>query len=209
MLRIRSGEKLLFIGDSITECGRESVEPPLGGGFVQFVHCLLAARHPDVPVEIVNRGVAGDTIRDLERRWERDVIAERPDWLFVMIGVNDLLYRHLEQPRHRAVGDEEYAATYRRLLARTREALSCRTALLEPTPLEEDLAAPSHAPMRNLCAIVREVAREHDAEVVPIFERFLATVGKAPARGWMIDVPHPNLKGQAILALAVLEHLGW
>jgi lysophospholipase L1-like esterase len=209
MLRIRNGEKLLFIGDSITQCMRETVAPPLGAGFVQFVHCFLAARYPDVEVAILNRGIDGETIRDLEARWGRDVLAEAPDWLFVMIGVNDALYRNFPHTRRRAVPDEEYRATYRRLMQRTRERLACRVVLLDPTPLEEHLSAPSHEVMRGLCRIVRDVAQEFGTEHVPIFERFYRTVERAPRRGWLVDVPHPNLAGQAILALAVLEHLGW
>ena len=209
MLRIAPGEKLLFIGDSITDCDYRRVAPPLGGGFVLFVSCLLAARYPECRVEVINRGNAGDTILDLERRWDDDALAIRPDWLFVMIGVNDVLYRHVSGGGDRAVSDEEYRSAYRRILGRTRETSSSKIVLLEPTPLEEYLPAESHAYMRAICGIVREVAAEVEAEVCPTFEAFHAAVSRAPDRGWMVDVPHPNLNGHAVLALTILRHLGW
>ncbi|MEO0651137.1 MAG: SGNH/GDSL hydrolase family protein [Planctomycetota bacterium] len=195
------------MGDSITECCRATVEPPLGGGYVQFVHCLLTAKYPERVVEIVNRGIDGETVEDLERRWERDVINERPDHLFVMIGVNDILYRAMDPSR--AVWDEAYEAAYRRVLERTRSALDCRLTLMDPTPLEEDLTAESHEHARRLCAIVRQLADEYEASHVPVFDAVFRAFEQSPDRGWMVDVPHPKLPGQAIVALEVLAHLGW
>ena len=209
MLRIKDGERLLFIGDSITDCDWRTLAPPLGTGYVQFVSCFLAARHPQIRLEILNQGTAGETILDLEARWEEDVIAQRPDWLFVMIGVTDVLSRFVGGEPERAVADRDYLAAYRRLFRRTRERLDCRVVLLEPTPLEEDPAAESHRHMRRLVELVRQAAQEFDAEVIPLFDRFRQALERAPGAGWLIDVPHPSLKGQALLALAVLEHLGW
>lgn len=208
-MRLRSGERVLFIGDSITECCRQRVEPPLGAGYVQFVHLFLAARHPHVQVELLNRGVDGDTVRDLAARWERDVIAERPDWLFVMIGVNDELFAYSAEYADRAVDLNEYRAIYRRLLARTRAALDLRIVLMDPTPLEEDLTSASHDSMRARVAVVAELAREFATERIATFDRLHRAIERSPRRGWMIDVPHPRLEGQAVIALAVLEHLGW
>ena len=208
-MKLRSGEKVLFIGDSITECMRETVEPPLGAGYVQFAHCLLAARHPTLEVEFVNRGVAGETILDMDQRWDRDAIEQRPDWLFTMIGVNDVLYRLVGDQTERAVDDDAYRAAYVRILEKTQAALDCRIVLLEPSPLEEHLPAPSHAVMRKLVQVVRDVGAQFGVDVVDIYERFYRTVEASPQKGWLIDVPHPNLKGQMILTLAVLDYLEW
>lgn len=205
--RVRSGERLLFIGDSITECLRETVAPPLGGGYVQFTYCFLTARHPEVRVEFVNRGIDGETILDLEHRWERDVIDERPDWLFVMIGVNDLMYRKVDPAR--AVEDGPYEGAYRRLLERTRAALSCRIVLMDPTPLEEFLPAESQRHVRRLADIVGRLAGEYGCEHVRTYDALYDAIARDPERGWYIDVPHPRLPGHAVIALAVLEHLGW
>lgn len=205
--RPKSGERLLFMGDSITECMRETVEPPLGAGFVQLTYCMMAARHPELDLDFINVGIDGETVEDLERRWERDVLGQEPDHLFLMIGVNDVLYRAVRPDR--AVDDERYEETLRRLLETTMQRLDCRITLMDPTPLEEDLNAPSHEHVRRLCAIVRRVADDFGVDHIPAFDRMLDAIAKAPDKGWMIDVPHPNLAGQSILALAVLEHLGW
>lgn len=209
MLRLETGEKVLFIGDSITHCDRETTLPPLGWGFVRLVDTFLAARHPAVPVEIVNRGVGGDTILDLERRWERDAIAEDPDWLFVMIGVNDLLFRYSDRYAHKAVGDAAYEAAWHRLLQRTRAAARSRTVIIEPAPPDPDARSERNTLMRPLLEIIGRTARAHGVEVCPVYDRFLDGLAHARTPDWLIDVPHPALKGHALIALAVLEHLGW
>jgi lysophospholipase L1-like esterase len=208
-MKLRSGEKLLFVGDSITACMRESVEPPLGAGYVQLVHMLLATRYPELDVEFVNRGVDGNTILDLERRWDRDVIAEKPDWLFVMIGTNDVIYRHLEGMGTRAVSDEAYEQACERLIERTRAALDCRIVLLEPAPLQQEPHAPSHVPMRQLIQRVRSVGSRRGLDVVEIFERAFDTFTRGPRKRWFVDCPHLTIAGQTVLAMAVLDYLGW
>src|SRR6188474_788544 len=118
MLRLQSGEKLVFIGDSITHCDKEAF-PPLGWGFVRLLDMFVSARDPSCRLDIQNRGIGGETVLDLERRWEQDVIAERPYWLFIMIGINDVLFRFSVEHKSHAVDDATYRATLRRLLAVT------------------------------------------------------------------------------------------
>jgi lysophospholipase L1-like esterase len=210
VLRLRSGEKLVFIGDSITHCDREAF-PPLGWGFVRLVDMFVSAKDPSLQLEILNRGIGGETVVDLERRWEQDVIAERPDWLFVMIGINDVLFRFSVEHKSHEVDDATYRATLHRLLARTREKLACRIVILEPNAPDWGPSSPFNPAVEGLLPILADLAREFDAELCPVFHRSLAALHAAGDRffEWMRDIPHPNLKGQALIALALLEHLGW
>ena len=73
------GQKIVFIGDSITDCDRRRGRAPYGDGYVNIVRNLLLARYPAYKLTVVNRGIGGDTTRNLAARWERDVIAEQPD----------------------------------------------------------------------------------------------------------------------------------
>ncbi|HEX2034015.1 MAG TPA: SGNH/GDSL hydrolase family protein [Chloroflexota bacterium] len=125
-------QKLLFIGDSITDCGRRT-EPhaPYGNGYVHLTRAFLLARYPQLALQIVNRGISGNTVRDLARRWEEDVIEEQPDWLSVKIGINDV-WRTMTRRFDEAVPLEEYEATYRRLLTETKARTRARLILMEP-----------------------------------------------------------------------------
>lgn len=87
-------QRILFIGDSITDCRRDLDPRGLGDGYVDIVADELAARGEDVAV--LNRGIAGDRVAHLRQRWQRDVIDEHPDVLTIFVGVNDTLVTFYE-----------------------------------------------------------------------------------------------------------------
>jgi lysophospholipase L1-like esterase len=126
------GQKVLFIGDSITDCGRrEGPHAPYGNGYVALARAFLLARYAELGLEVVNRGIGGNTVRNLAARWQDDVIAEQPDWLSVKIGINDV-WRTISNRLDEAVPLDEYERTYRQLLDQTRERTRARLILVEP-----------------------------------------------------------------------------
>ena len=48
------------------------------------------AEYPERNYEFFNRGISGNTLTDLEKRWNTDVLALHPDVLSVLIGTNDV-----------------------------------------------------------------------------------------------------------------------
>jgi acyl-CoA thioesterase-1 len=64
-LKIKNNQTVLFIGDSITDCGRMNEHQPLGNGYVKQYLDLAIAREPAKKINIINRGVGGHTLLDL------------------------------------------------------------------------------------------------------------------------------------------------
>ena len=60
-----TGQKILFIGDSITDCGRRDAAAPYGNGYMSLVRSFVIARYPELGLSFKNRGVGGDTVRHL------------------------------------------------------------------------------------------------------------------------------------------------
>ena len=92
-MKISANSSLLFIGDSITDCERDwtgGKNDGLGRGYVSMVDSELQNSWPPNPLRILNRGINGNCVTDLEDRWDDDVLAHNPDWLSVMIGINDV-----------------------------------------------------------------------------------------------------------------------
>ena len=85
---------MLFIGDSITDCGRRNEHAPLGHGYVRKITELITAKYPERDITYVNKGIGGDIVEGLENRWDTDVIAEAPKWLSVKIGINNASRQH-------------------------------------------------------------------------------------------------------------------
>ena len=203
-----TGQTILFIGDSITDAGRRAAAAPYGNGYVGLVRSLLLARYPALGLRVVNRGVGGDTVRDLATRWARDVLAERPDWLAVMIGINDVWRQFGDRPAE-AVPLAEYDATLHRLLDRARAAGDPRLILLTPYLIEPDPADPMRRRMDEYGAAVLRIAEDYGAVAVNTQAGFDAALATTAPVDWAPDRVHPDGPGHAVIALALLRAIGF
>ncbi|MFI5913067.1 SGNH/GDSL hydrolase family protein [Dactylosporangium sp. NPDC051541] len=198
------GQRVLFIGDSITDAGRTGPLPPYGDGYLNLLRALVTARHPEVPLTWLNRGISGNTVRHLRERWQRDAIDERPDWLSVMIGINDVWRAFGDRP-HEAVPPPEFEATLRALLTEAVEATGCRLIVATPYFIEPDLADPQRTRSDRYAAVVRKVASDHGALLVDTQATFDRLLTHRPPAAWAPDRVHPGIEGHTALALAFLE----
>lgn len=204
---VRNGDSIVFIGDSITDAGRREDPEGLGWGYVRLFRDLLWARHPELSVTITNRGIGGDTVRHLGRRWREDAIDTRPDLLVVSIGVNDVWRQLQNPPNPEAVAPGEFESTYRMLLDEACAWTKCRLALCEPTIIGETRDAPHNLLMPPYLEAVARLAAEYEARVVPMNAAFLRAVEAAPGRSFTSDGVHPLSQGFMVMALALYDVL--
>jgi len=211
-MKIGRGSTLLMIGDSITDSGRarpvaESVGWDLGNGYVSLVNALLGATCPEQKIRIRNIGVSGNTVRDLAARWQCDVVDPRPDWLSIMIGINDV-WRQFDAPAQAEwhVTLDEYASTLEQLVGTTRPQLD-GLVLMTPYFIEPNQADPMRAKMDRYGEVVRQLAHRYDAILVDTqaaFDDVLATVHPMALAS---DRIHPTLAGHMVIARAFLKAL--
>jgi len=77
------GDRLVCFGDSITQGG----DGPTG--YVGMLRSAFSkAGHPAVTV--INAGIGGNRVPDLQARLEHDVLAKAPTVVFIYIGINDV-----------------------------------------------------------------------------------------------------------------------
>ena len=129
-LLFQSGDKVLFIGDSITDCGRGAEHAPLGNGYVSRVAQLITAKYPERRIEYINKGIGGDVVEGLEARWDRDMIDKKPNWLSVKIGINNMS-RQLNANIPNEGYLPEWEGYYRRILTRVRNELDAGLFIFE------------------------------------------------------------------------------
>ncbi|GAA2574527.1 SGNH/GDSL hydrolase family protein [Winogradskya consettensis] len=201
-----AGQRIVFIGDSITDCDRRGAAAPYGDGYVDLVRSFVTARQPELGLTWVNRGVGGDTVRDLAARWEVDAIGTAPDWLSVMIGINDIWHAFGSHP-DRAVPIDEYAKTLRDLLRTAVDRTGCRLIVAEPYIIEPDRGEPQRAETDRYCVVVREIAAEFDAVAIRTQDAFDEVLRSTAARDWAEDRIHPNRPGHAVIAEAYFSAL--
>ena len=201
--------RLLFIGDSITDCGRREDAPEhLGAGYVRVVRDWLLARDPAAAPAVLNRGVGGNTVLDLADRWQADVIDERPDALSVKIGINDV-WRQLDGLAP-GVPLGTFTDTYRRLLGRVREALpACALVLCEPSVIGPPVPGNGNEVLKPYVQAVRDLAAEFHADaLVPLHAAFLNAQQARPDVDWATDGVHPTRVGHALIAREWLAATG-
>lgn len=210
MLEIQAGQTLLFTGDSITDCGRAyplGEGSAIGDGYVCQVDALLRARYPQTHVRVLNTGINGHRVTDLRDRWQSDILDHAPDWLSVMIGINDV-WRHFDTPDDPApVSPELFETTYRALLKRIPEKTT--TLLATPFFIQADPADPMRVMMDAYGAIVKNLAREFRTHCIDTQAAFDAYLNHQPAETLAEDRVHPNPTGHSILAKAFLDSMGF
>lgn len=197
-MQLRDGDRVLFLGDSITDAGRDRAGDDLGTGYPALVAAWFTASHPDHGVSFANRGVSGFRARDLRARWEEDCLAQQPTVVSIMIGINDT-WRAFDKDDPTTAADFE--RDYRAVLEQTVAQLDVRLLLIEPFLLAvKDEQAAWRDDLDPKIAAVRRLAAEFSATLVPADGNFAAAAAARPARLWAADGVHPTLEGHALLA---------
>jgi lysophospholipase L1-like esterase len=215
---VPQNSRILFVGDSITDAGREPLgepspwgSPGLGHGYVSLIEAWLLATRPEARVRVFNRGTSGNTVRDLAARWQPDVIDLKPDLVSIMIGVNDV-WRQFDTPLRveTHVLPDEYARTLDQLATRTLATLPHPARILLATPffIEPHRADPMRARMDEYGAIVHRLAARHGATFVDTQAAFDAVLAHTHPMSIAWDRIHPQPVGHMILARAFLSALG-
>jgi lysophospholipase L1-like esterase len=204
----KANQTLLFIGDSITDCGRDRPVGQrwnsLGEGYVSFVDSMLGAAMPETPVRVLNTGISGNRVTDLEARWKSDVLDLEPNWLSIMIGINDVWRQLNAESGAEQVGPEQYELVYRSVLAKTRPQLD-GLVLMTPYFLETNREDPMRVKMDAYGAITKKLAADFDAISVDTQAAFDHYLAHQPTQSLCADRVHPNGVGHMILARAFLS----
>jgi len=208
-IQLSRASRLLFIGDSITDCGwRQDQTEQIGNGYVRLIRDWLLAKSPADAPQVINRGISGNKIPDLVKRWDRDVIELSPDVVSVCIGINDVW--HGLPPRNAGCSIQDFVAGYSEILSRTRRALpAARLVLCEPSALRLPEPPDADARMEPYADAVRRIGKEFTADaVVPLRAVFAGAYHARPEIAWTTDGVHPTSTGHALIARAWLQATG-
>jgi lysophospholipase L1-like esterase len=195
----RKNSSILFQGDSITDGNRgRSLDPNhiLGHGYAFIIAAKYGAAFPALNLTFLNRGVSGNTVADLAKRWQSDALDLKPDILSILIGVND---------NSRDVPLDQFEEVYDKLLTDTLAANpAVHIVLCTPFTLsvgdKKEHYEEWAARIRQREEIVAKLARKHHAALVRFQPVFDAAAQKAPAEHWIWDGIHPTYSGHQLMA---------
>jgi len=197
------GARILFQGDSITDGNRgRSLDPNhiLGHGYAFIIAAKYGGDFPEKQYVFLNRGISGNKVTDLQRRWGSDTLDLKPDVLSILIGVNDNV----------SVPLDEYEKIYDSLLTDV-ETANPKTVLV----LCEPFTLPVGGVKGNWDTwksgidarrkIVAGLATKHHAALVEFQKVFDAAAKRAPAEYWIWDGVHPTYSGHQLMADAWMK----
>lgn len=224
---IRDGDRVVFLGDSITEQRL----------YTTYIEAYALTRHPEWQLTFRNVGWGGDTswlrqrahpdekqlfAADAEsqqklvedsvgRGLARDVLPLKPTFVTIKFGMNDHSYQAFREDIFRA-----YVRSQTQL-AKVLGANGARVAFLTPQPIEDKRPDPDqdirNQSLRRFSDGLKEVAAKSGAAYVDQFDPFMKILlreraGNPPALVGGGDAVHPGPVGHTLMAWAVLKSFG-
>lgn len=202
-ITIKPDNKILFIGDSITDVHRNrSDNEDLGSGYPHLLAAYLLNKYPTYELQFLNRGISGDRVIDLKKRWEEDCLNHNPDIVSILVGINDVGF---EIDASEPITDEaleQFEADYRWMLKSLAHRTDARVILIEPFVLPYPKDRVDWRPhLDPRIQIVRRLANEYHALLIPL-DGLLNALGIE--NGFQTytgdDGVHPTLTGHAAIA---------
>ena len=202
-------KKILFMGDSITDaertttgCGQE-----LGCGYARLVSAHLGYNYPG-EYEFVNRGINGNRIVDLYARIKVDVINHAPDYMSILIGVNDVW--HEVDPVHNGVDPDKFFRDYDMFISEIKEALpNIKLMIFLPFVLPgsatDEYLDYFRAEVPKRAEMAKKIGEKYNIPVIELQSGFDAHCEKAEPSYWLYDGVHPSYAGHEFIKSKWLE----
>jgi isoamyl acetate esterase len=161
------GDRVIFLGDSITQGG--------GGpkGYITLFKNVLGAKVTGV--DVVNAGISGNKVPDLQRRLQKDVLDKKPTIVFIYIGINDV-WHWKKQPNGEMAGGtpkDKYEEGLKDVLAKIKAA-GARSILCTPSVIGEktDGSNEYDKMLDEYSEISRKVAKETGTQLLDLHQAF-------------------------------------
>ncbi len=197
----------VFQGDSITDAGRDRNNFDYrGNGYPTLVAGRIGLDRPG-EFRFLNTGVSGDRIVDINSRIKRDLINLQPDYVSILIGINDVWH---EVGGRNGVDNDKYFRTYCEILEEVqRMCPGVKIFILEPFVLKASATKDNwdvfDRETRKRAASAKKAAEQFGCVFVPLQDRFDKACKTAPADYWLLDGVHPSAMGHELIARALTE----
>lgn len=200
-------KRILFQGDSITDCGRKRDEFfNMGDGYPYLVKGKLGVEFPN-EYEYVNRGISGNRIVDLYARIKADFINLKPDYASIYIGVNDTWHEIMSE---NGVDTAKFEKIYTMLIDEIKEACpDTKLMIISPFVIEgrstcnneemPDRFDRFKADVAEKAAVSKKIAEKYNLPLIELQPAFDEACKKAEPSYWTYDGVHPTVCGHEII----------
>lgn len=213
-IALKSGEKIAFLGDSITQGGWSNP-----AGYVKLVIAGLEAN--GIKAEPVPAGISGHKSDQMLARLDKDVLSKKPQWMTLSCGVNDVWHGPRGVPLDGAMAksgtyDDKVVSrgTYKKNITAIIDqatAAGVKPVMLTATVIYENLDSKENGLLAPYNAFLRQLAKEKKvpmADLYAMFEERLKAENKPNAKVLTSDGVHMNTEGNKLMAIGVLKAFG-
>src|SRR5262245_35447009 len=200
---LKKGERIVFLGDSITQAGAGA------GGYVTLAREQLTKKYPHLGLEVIGAGISGNRVPDLEARLDRDVLDKKPSLVVIYIGINDVWH----SLNGRGTSKADFEQGLRRIIKRIHDA-GARVILCTPSVIGEkhDGSNQLDSMLDEYAQISRTVAAETHSRLLDLrrqFVRHLKSVNKDNSDKNLLttDGVHLSSAGNQFVADRMVEGL--
>ena len=168
---LKKGEKIVFLGDSITAAG---VSPK---GYVTLIKNALTEHHKDLGIQVIGAGISGNKVPDLQKRLNKDVLAKKPSLVVIYIGINDVW--HGETDPAKGTPKDKYEAGLKEIIGKIKDS-GARVVLCTPTVIGEKKAGANKldAKLDEYAEMSRKVAKDTGAQLCDLRKAFVEYLAK-------------------------------
>ena len=196
-LQVKDGQKIAFMGDSITAGGAKPK------GYVSLTIKGLEAN--GVKATAIPAGISGHKSNQMLARLEKDVLSKKPDWMTLSCGVNDVWHGA------RGVSLEDYKVNITKIVDQC-QAAGVKVMILTATMIKEAQTNELNQKLVPYNEFLRTLATEKKCLLADLNADMQAAIAKAgPDRKGNIltgDGVHMNPAGNEMMALGVLKAFG-
>lgn len=198
---------ILFQGDSITDGNRGRNKDPnhiLGHGYAFSIASRIGDDFAESNHTFYNRGISGNRIPDLKKRWQTDVLDLKPDVLSILIGINDTSML-IRKPEIEDADIDQFEATYRDILEQSRQLnpdilfVICLPFVYPVATVKENWEKYSTT-LAKLTKRIKKLASEFNTVIVDFPAAIDKAIKRAPLEYWIWDGIHPTVPAHEVMA---------
>jgi lysophospholipase L1-like esterase len=196
-LPVKEGQKIAFMGDSITQAGARP------NGYIRLVIKGLEAA--GVKTTAITAGISGHKSNQMLARLERDVLSKKPDWMTLSCGVNDVWHGA------RGVPLDHYKVNITKIVEQC-QAAGIKVMILTSTMIGEDEPNKNNKNLIPYNEFLKILAKEKDCLFADLNADMQAAISASTdkKKGKLLtsDGVHMNPDGNKMMATGVLKAFG-
>lgn len=200
MINLKPNTKVLFQGDSVTDCQRNREnDNEVGNSYVSIIKEYLSKYN----IKVINRAIAGNRVDHLLNRFDKDFKEVNPDNLILLIGVNDT-WHDFPNPKKTSLFEKQFEL----LISKIKQEMHCNIMILEPFILgfkEEYIIMKDD--LNDKINVIKQVANKYNIEYLSFENEFNNLITKENEEEYSLEGIHPLPKGYQVMANKIISNL--